>query len=1123
MARIRVTFSLFPLNADEQGAKDALNRAHYTLTGPGVVTVAFVNRVPGAPASFDLWLSGQLALGVWTLTVANIQTTFAETLTTAAVTFTAVSITVENSITEGAKDETAEEVMRRHLNPALNGKTWDALVAAIALADQRNWEDAQAAFDQLFLSSASGKFLERKAGDAGVQKPLGLGMSDELFRRLAILVTSDKLTQEVLLELLEIFYGEDALHAWASCALPAPFSLEDGDDLQLLIDEEFASTTVFRSGDFKTITQASAVETAAALTRAFQLSQVPAYALPWTDTDLKDYVKVYSASRGLGSSVRVTGGRAQRTLQFPQRIAAYNSLVGALPTWTITVLTAEGRARFTSTGPTGLDLSLVQIGDYVTIYGSEFAAGNRGTFPVVQVYQAYPAGVLTQYFEVENLTAGAQAGLAQVADSGLYYFRPRKQTAHRASGGVSVQQAAGKTKVSLPATSQAVTRGYLSAAYLNAPRALTVTSLTRSKGGTVTVGATAHGMTVGSQIEVLGAAGAPTLPSTIAGDLVGPPLKTSASLASLWSPLKASQARKDHSATLLRDGRVLLAGGYSGAAQLTHCEQFAVTATTTLGGGEVQYQYEWQAAGALAAARSRHRSILITAPIADGKVLLCGGWDGAASVATSYLFTPSPPAGAGAWAATGSLNTARHWHAISRLNNDKILACGGDNAGFLMSAELYDPVSGNWTNTGSMATPRSQHTATTLLNGSVMACGGLRAAGVPTHGAEVYDAAGGTWSATGGMSWARYGHAAVLLPDGRVLVVGGLGYLPSYGGTPAALVDCEVWSPTYNTWAAAGRLAAARISPVVIVTSDSVLVAGGGSAITERLDLRTMTWSRLSAPLDGDRDVAQGAALANGTILLSGGTEGGVVQTGSKLFVPAAERVFSGGLNGSFRVSAVLDENTLQFQTPENIDRTASGTATLAVSAVAAQSIDTLGPHIFDPNAGPAVTGKESSLTVALAGGQHHGFVDVADATIFPDQDGWLAFGFGTKAQTFPVRYHGRLSGTRLKLDFSFLFGVDLPIGTKVCLLKAKGYWLPSDVKAVGGFYVTGSNAGVAAASRMVDEVLAAGLPAEKTIVYPGDRGLGGEGLPAKAAKVSDKVTVWGSDDLDEDLAEARS
>ena len=58
------------------------------------------------------------------------------------------------------------------------------------------------------------------------------------------------------------------------------------------------------------------------------------------------------------------------------------------------------------------------------------------------------------------------------------------------------------------------------------------------------------------------------------------------------------------------------------------------------------------------------------------------------------------------WATTGSLTTARVVHTATLLPNGKVLVAGGSNGGAsLASAELYDPAAGTWATTGSLATP----------------------------------------------------------------------------------------------------------------------------------------------------------------------------------------------------------------------------------------------------------------------------------------------------------------------------------------------------------------------------------------------------------------------------------
>ena len=259
-------------------------------------------------------------------------------------------------------------------------------------------------------------------------------------------------------------------------------------------------------------------------------------------------------------------------------------------------------------------------------------------------------------------------------------------------------------------------------------------------------------------------------------------------------------ARHCHTATLLTNGQVLITGGYDGSTFLSAAEIFDPVSGT------------FAPTGNMAAARCFHTATLLT----NGKVLIAGGSDANAVLATAELFDPAT----GVFSATGSMETVRAFHTAT-LTGGKVLVTGGSDVnGFpsgnpTATAELYDPVSGHFSSTGDMATARAAHTATLLMNGKVLITGGTT---VLT--AEIFDPASRVFMTTGSITDFRSSHTATLLLNGTVLVAGGSG--------PARLSSAEVFDPATSTFSFTGSMTRARTGHTATLLNDgTVLVVGG--------------------------------------------------------------------------------------------------------------------------------------------------------------------------------------------------------------------------------------------------------------------------------------------------------
>ena len=329
--------------------------------------------------------------------------------------------------------------------------------------------------------------------------------------------------------------------------------------------------------------------------------------------------------------------------------------------------------------------------------------------------------------------------------------------------------------------------------------------------------------------------------------------------AATWTITASGGPGVNHTATVLYDGSVLFAGGYSSSPVSTARVYDSATGV-------------WRNVAPLLQARGQAAAVMLR----DGRVLVTGGLGANSAITSVELYDGVT----GQWSPGPPMAGARRLHTATLLDDGRVLVAGGiGTSGWTATAEVYDPATNTWSATAPLATGRYDHSATRLRDGRVMVVAGTNSsiATGALASVEIYDPASGSWASGGTLVHRRQRHTATLLNDGRLFVAGGLYYATPSSQNATFPAPCEIFDPMTGGWVVAAPLITGRSSHSATVLPDGrVLIAGGMTSNWETATVEVYNPSgnsfSLTVPLNGVRADHTAALLPGGRVLVAGGS-----------------------------------------------------------------------------------------------------------------------------------------------------------------------------------------------------------------------------------------------------------
>jgi hypothetical protein len=312
--------------------------------------------------------------------------------------------------------------------------------------------------------------------------------------------------------------------------------------------------------------------------------------------------------------------------------------------------------------------------------------------------------------------------------------------------------------------------------------------------------------------------------------------------------------RSGHTATLLPDGTVLIAGGMVDNGMFLRSAEIYNPAKRTFAA----------VSGQMTVSRVAHVAVLLR----DGKVLLAGGFIGNGTTDSAEIYDPASKVFT---LVPAHMHSPRGQFTATMLRDGTILLVGGDAADLeaVSTAELFDPATSRFVSVGDMHDARISHTATLLPDGKVLIAGGRAGRGPALASCEIYDPATKRFFSAANMFSARYKHTAAALANGNVLIAGGSDQRDWHGTT----AHVEVFDAKTGGFSATADLHEPRFklpAEAVALPKGDILVAGGAKSL-EIFVTASGKFQTAKGSLDSNYHFMTATRLLDGSVLLAGG------------------------------------------------------------------------------------------------------------------------------------------------------------------------------------------------------------------------------------------------------------